>query len=48
MTDSKNVYIDGITVVNPDHYSIFGGGSKVLPCEILKPSVVRAGRMELT
>jgi hypothetical protein len=28
VTDSKNVYIDGITVVNPDHYSIFGGGSK--------------------
>ena len=28
ITDSKNVYIDGITVINPDHYSIFGGGSK--------------------
>ena len=28
VTDSKNVYIDGITVINPDHYSIFGGGSK--------------------
>ena len=27
VTDSKNVLIDGITVVNPDHYSIFGGGS---------------------
>ncbi len=28
ITDSKNVYIDGITVLNPDHYSIFGGGSE--------------------
>lgn len=28
VTNSQNVYIDGITVVNPDHYSIFGGGSK--------------------
>lgn len=27
VTDSKNVTIDGITVVNPDHYTIFGGGA---------------------
>lgn len=27
ITDSKNVVVDGITVVNPDHYTIFGGGS---------------------
>ena len=27
VTDSKNVLIDGITVVNPEHYTIFGGGS---------------------
>lgn len=27
VTDSKNILIDGITVINPDHYSIFGGGS---------------------
>jgi hypothetical protein len=26
VTDSRNVEIDGITVVNPDHYTIFGGG----------------------
>lgn len=30
VTDSKNVTIDGITVVNPDHYSIFGGGAQEL------------------
>ena len=28
ITNSKNVWIDGISVINPDHYSIFGGGSK--------------------
>ncbi len=27
VTDSKNILIDGITVVNPDHYTVFGGGS---------------------
>ena len=27
ITDSKNIWIDGITVVNPDHYTVFGGGS---------------------
>ena len=26
ITDSKNIVIDGITVVNPDHYTVFGGG----------------------
>ena len=30
VTDSKNVTIDGITVVNPNHYSIFGGGAQEL------------------
>lgn len=30
VTDSKNILIDGITVINPDHYSIFGGGSSNL------------------
>lgn len=25
ITYSKNIYIDGITVVNPDHYTVFGG-----------------------
>lgn len=30
VTDSKNVTIDGITVVNPNHYSIFGGGAQGL------------------
>lgn len=27
ITDAKNVLIDGITVVNPEHYTVFGGGS---------------------
>lgn len=27
ITDSRNVLIDGITVVNPDHYTVFGGSS---------------------
>lgn len=26
ITDAKNVLIDGITVVNPEHYTVFGGG----------------------
>ena len=26
ITDSRNVLVDGITVVNPDHYTVFGGG----------------------
>lgn len=30
ITHSKNVTIDGITVLNPDHYSIYGGASKGL------------------
>ena len=24
VTDSKNVLIEGVTVVNPDHYTVFG------------------------
>ena len=36
VTDSKNVYIDGITVVNPDHYTVFGGGSEGLTVKNLK------------
>ena len=27
ITDSKNVVVDGITVINPDHYTVFGGGA---------------------
>lgn len=27
ITDSKNVEIDGVTIINPDHYTVFGGGS---------------------
>ena len=26
VVDSKNVYIEGITVVNPEHYTVYGGG----------------------
>lgn len=36
ITDSKNVYIDGITVVNPDHYTVFGGGAKNVTVKNLK------------
>ena len=36
VTDSKRVLIDGITVVNPDHYTIFGGGSADLTVRNLK------------
>lgn len=36
VTDSKNVLIDGITVVNPDHYSIFGGGTTNLTIKNFK------------
>lgn len=36
ITDSKNVLIDGITVVNPDHYTVFGGGSSDITIRNLK------------
>jgi pectate lyase len=34
ITDSKNIWIDGITVVNPDHYTVFGGGPQELRLKI--------------
>ena len=36
VTDAKNVLIDGITVVNPDHYTVFGAGTKGLTVRNLK------------
>ena len=36
ITNSKNVEIDGVTVVNPDHYSVFGGGSSDIKIRNLK------------
>lgn len=36
ITDSKNVLVDGITVVNPDHYTVFGGGSTEITIKNLK------------
>lgn len=36
VTDSKNVLIDGITVINPEHYTIFGGGTTGLTIKNLK------------
>lgn len=36
ITDSKNVLVDGITVVNPDHYTVFGGGSSDVVIRNLK------------
>ena len=36
ITDSKNVLIDGITVVNPEHYTVFGGGSSEIVIRNLK------------
>ncbi len=36
ITDSRHVLIDGITVVNPDHYTIFGGGSSDITIRNLK------------
>ena len=36
VTHSKNVLIDGITVVNPDHYTVFGGESEGLTIKNLK------------
>lgn len=36
VTNSKNVLIDGITVINPDHYTVFGGQSTGLTIKNLK------------
>lgn len=36
ITDSKNIWIDGITVMNPDHYTVFGGGSTGITIKNLK------------
>lgn len=36
VTDSKNVLIDGIIVLNPEHYTVFGGGSKGVTIKNLK------------
>lgn len=36
VTDSKNVLIDGLTVVNPQHYTIFGGNADGLVIRNLK------------
>lgn len=36
VTHSKNVTIDGITVVNPDHYTVYGGQTKGLTVRNLK------------
>ncbi len=34
--DSKNITIDGITVLNPDHYTVYGGASSELTIKNLK------------
>lgn len=36
ITDSRKVLVDGITVVNPDHYTVFGGGSSDIVIRNLK------------
>lgn len=36
VTHSKNVWIDGITVINPDHYTVFGGESTGMTIKNLK------------
>lgn len=36
ITHSKNVTIDGITVLNPDHYTVYGGASSGLTIKNLK------------
>lgn len=36
ITDSRNVLVDGITVINPDHYTVFGGGSSDIVIRNLK------------
>lgn len=36
ITDSRNVEVDGVTVINPDHYTVFGGGSQNIRIRNLK------------
>lgn len=36
VTDSRNVEINGITVINPDHYTVFGGGADGLTVKNFK------------
>lgn len=36
VTNAKNVTIDGITVVNPEHYTVFGAGTEGLTVKNLK------------
>lgn len=36
VTNAKNVTIDGITVVNPEHYTVFGAGTEGLTVRNLK------------
>lgn len=36
ITYSKNVYVEGITMVNPQHYTIFGGESKDITIRNIK------------
>ena len=36
ITDSHHVHVEGITVVNPDHYTVFGGGSSDITIRNLK------------
>lgn len=36
ITNFENILVDGITVVNPDHYTIFGGGSNGITVRNLK------------
>lgn len=36
VTNAKNVTIDGITVVNPEHYTVFGAGTERLTVKNLK------------
>lgn len=36
VTHSKNVLIDGVTVINPDHYTVFGGEADGLTIRNLK------------
>ena len=36
VTNAKNVLIDGITVVNPEHYTVFGAGTEGLTVKNLK------------
>lgn len=40
--------VDGITVINPDHYTVFGGGSVGVTIRNLKSLVAKVGVMALT